>query len=42
MVNREFKAGEPVFSKGDAGDTFYVVEEGTFRWVGGCMAGQKA
>lgn len=31
MANRSFGAGEVVFRQGEAGDTFYVVEEGSFR-----------
>lgn len=32
MSTRAFSAGQRVFAKGDPGDTFYVVEEGLFRW----------
>ena len=31
MANCSFTAGEVVFWQGEAGDTFYVVEEGTFK-----------
>jgi CRP-like cAMP-binding protein len=34
MSNRSFEAGQAVFLRGDAGDTFFVVEEGSFRWGG--------
>lgn len=32
MSNREFASGQEVFRKGEEGDTFYIVEEGFFRW----------
>ena len=37
MANREYGSGQEVFRKGEEGDTFYIVEEGTFRWGGGQM-----
>ncbi|EFN52025.1 hypothetical protein CHLNCDRAFT_54794 [Chlorella variabilis] len=35
MANRSFGAGEVVFRQGEAGDTFYVVEEGSFSITDG-------
>ena len=37
MANREYGSGQEVFRKGEEGDTFYIVEEGTFRWGAGQM-----
>ena len=38
MSHRDFAGGQVVFRQGDPGDTFYVVEEGTFRCVWGVCA----